>query len=94
VICKRIGGGFGGKGSNTEHAVAIAVAAKKVNRPVKMTFNRDEDSILTGTNPKNNLISGKQKKINYFQPNVEDLSSSTVQEPQKKENLLLLILMP
>ncbi|XP_048257190.1 xanthine dehydrogenase/oxidase-like [Haliotis rufescens] len=46
---KRIGGGFGGKESITSFvALPVAVAAAKVNRPVRCMLDRDEDMVLTG----------------------------------------------
>ncbi|KAJ8964528.1 hypothetical protein NQ314_004823 [Rhamnusium bicolor] len=46
---KRIGGGFGGKESKAAMiAVAMAVAAKKFNRPLRCMLDRDEDIIMTG----------------------------------------------
>lgn len=52
VVCrvKRLGGGFGGKESRPVGlACAVAVAAKIVNRPVRLTFARDVDMKTTGT---------------------------------------------
>lgn len=52
VVCKvkRLGGGFGGKETRaTALAVVVAVAAKKVNRPVRVILDRDIDMLMTGT---------------------------------------------
>ncbi|XP_071810476.1 xanthine dehydrogenase/oxidase-like isoform X1 [Asterias amurensis] len=52
VMChvKRLGGGFGGKESRTcLHAGVCAVAANKVNRPVRLMLDRNEDMLITGT---------------------------------------------
>ncbi|XP_071799961.1 xanthine dehydrogenase/oxidase-like [Asterias amurensis] len=47
---KRLGGGFGGKESRCCITAAVcAVAARKVNRPVRMMLDRDEDMCTTGT---------------------------------------------
>ncbi|XP_067668816.1 xanthine dehydrogenase/oxidase-like [Haliotis asinina] len=46
---KRIGGGFGGKETMTSFLVLpVAVAAAKVNRPVRCMLDRDEDIALMG----------------------------------------------
>jgi len=45
----RLGGGFGGKEDQaTRWAVFAALAAKKLQRPVKLVLNRNEDICLTG----------------------------------------------
>ncbi|KAJ8903637.1 hypothetical protein NDN08_004739 [Rhodosorus marinus] len=47
---KRLGGAFGGKESRSINStVAVAVAAKKHNRPVRFFFDRDSDMLSTGT---------------------------------------------
>ena len=44
-----MGGGFGGKETRTVFiAAACAVAARKLNRPVRMTLERDQDMSITG----------------------------------------------
>ena len=46
---KRLGGGFGGKESRTvPFSVAIAVAAHKLGRPVRINVERDKDMLMTG----------------------------------------------
>ena len=46
---KRLGGGFGGKETRAVAlAVAVAIAAKKVQRPVRCMLNRDEDIMFSG----------------------------------------------
>ncbi|KAJ5071753.1 aldehyde oxidase [Anaeramoeba ignava] len=46
---KRLGGGFGGKESRAcLFATCIAVAAKKLNRPVRFSFERPEDMQISG----------------------------------------------
>ena len=46
---KRLGGGFGGKETRSIQLSGIcAVAAKKVNRPVRCMLNRDEDMATSG----------------------------------------------
>jgi xanthine dehydrogenase large subunit len=49
VECRRMGGGFGGKESQSAPFACIAaVAAKKLNRPVKLRLDRDDDFLITG----------------------------------------------
>jgi xanthine dehydrogenase YagR molybdenum-binding subunit len=42
VLCPFTGGGFGGKGSTWSHVVLAAMAAKVVNRPVKLVLERPQ----------------------------------------------------
>jgi xanthine dehydrogenase large subunit len=49
VICRRMGGGFGGKESQAALiAIVAAVAADKTGRPCKLRLDRDDDMIITG----------------------------------------------
>ncbi|ONM10084.1 aldehyde oxidase3 [Zea mays] len=49
VITRRVGGGFGGKAMKAIHiACACAVAAFKLQRPVKMYLDRKTDMIIAG----------------------------------------------
>jgi xanthine dehydrogenase large subunit len=49
VECRRMGGGFGGKESQSAlFACLAAVAAQKLNRPVKLRVDRDDDFLITG----------------------------------------------
>lgn len=49
VRMKRMGGGFGGKETRSVFvATAAAVSAKLMNRPVRVTLNRDTDMAITG----------------------------------------------
>jgi xanthine dehydrogenase large subunit len=49
VECRRMGGGFGGKETQSGHlAVWAAVAAAKFKRPVKFRLDRDDDFMVTG----------------------------------------------
>jgi xanthine dehydrogenase/oxidase len=51
VICKvkRIGGAFGGKEVLTVHMAAVAaVAARALNRPVRMLLTRKQDMSISG----------------------------------------------
>jgi len=49
VECRRMGGGFGGKETQAGHlAVWAAIAARKLNRPVKLRMDRDDDFMITG----------------------------------------------
>ena len=49
VVCRRMGGGFGGKETQAGHvAVWAALAALKCHRPVKMRLDRSDDLLITG----------------------------------------------
>lgn len=51
VVCqvKRMGGGFGGKESQSAPFAAMAaLCAKKLNRPVRICLTKDDDMIMTG----------------------------------------------
>ncbi len=49
VICRRMGGGFGGKeGQASIFSQSAALAAHKLQRPVKLRVNRDADMSITG----------------------------------------------
>jgi xanthine dehydrogenase large subunit len=49
VECRRMGGGFGGKESQSAlFACVAAVAARQLNRPVKLRLDRDDDFLVTG----------------------------------------------
>ncbi|VWX62452.1 Xanthine dehydrogenase, molybdenum binding subunit apoprotein [Burkholderiales bacterium 8X] len=49
VECRRMGGGFGGKESQSAlFACTAAVAASKLQRPVKLRLDRDDDFMITG----------------------------------------------
>src|SRR5690606_18184987 len=49
VEVRRMGGGFGGKETQANQcAVIAAIAAKKLNRAVKLRLDRDEDMVATG----------------------------------------------
>jgi xanthine dehydrogenase large subunit len=49
VICRRMGGAFGGKESQAALiAVIAALAADKTGRPCKLRLDRDDDMIMTG----------------------------------------------
>jgi xanthine dehydrogenase large subunit len=51
VVCqvKRMGGGFGGKESQSAPFAAMAaLAAKKLKRPVRLCLTKDDDMIMTG----------------------------------------------
>ncbi|CAN9498296.1 unnamed protein product [Ophioblennius macclurei] len=49
VRVKRMGGGFGGKESRTTIlSTVVAMAAKKLQRPVRCMLDRDEDMVITG----------------------------------------------
>ena len=49
VECRRMGGGFGGKESQSGlFACVAAVAANQLKRPVKLRVDRDDDFMITG----------------------------------------------
>jgi xanthine dehydrogenase large subunit len=49
VECRRMGGGFGGKESQSAlFACVAALAASQLNRPVKLRPDRDDDFLVTG----------------------------------------------
>ncbi|HEY5800006.1 MAG TPA: xanthine dehydrogenase molybdopterin binding subunit [Burkholderiaceae bacterium] len=49
VECRRMGGGFGGKESQSAlWAAAASLAAAKLKRPVKLRADRDDDMLVTG----------------------------------------------
>ena len=49
VECRRMGGGFGGKESQSAlFACVAAVAARQLGRPVKLRLDRDDDFLVTG----------------------------------------------
>jgi xanthine dehydrogenase large subunit len=49
VECRRMGGGFGGKESQSAlFACVAAVAATRLRRPVKLRLDRDDDFMITG----------------------------------------------
>ncbi len=49
VECRRMGGGFGGKETQAGHlAVWAAIAAHKLQRPIKLRLDRDDDFMVTG----------------------------------------------
>lgn len=66
VVCKtkRIGGGFGGKETRSAFLAAVAsVPAYLLNRPVKITLDRDIDMMITG---QRHSFLGKYKVQNSF----------------------------
>ena len=49
VECRRMGGGFGGKESQSGlFACVAALAARRTGRPVKLRLDRDDDFLITG----------------------------------------------
>ncbi len=49
VECRRMGGGFGGKESQSAlWAAAAAISAARLRRPVKLRADRDDDMLVTG----------------------------------------------
>ena len=49
VICPYVGGGFGSKGSTWSHVILSAMAAKAVNKPVKLVLEREQMFTLVGS---------------------------------------------
>ena len=52
VLCPFTGGGFGSKGSTWSHVVLAAMAAKVVNRPVKLVLERPQMFGPVGSRPR------------------------------------------
>ncbi|MDL2336676.1 MAG: xanthine dehydrogenase molybdopterin binding subunit [Pseudomonadota bacterium] len=49
IECRRMGGGFGGKESQSAAFACIAaLAARRLKRPVKLRLDRDDDFMITG----------------------------------------------
>ena len=49
IVCRRMGGGFGGKESQpAQFASLAAILARKTGRPVKLRLDRDTDMCITG----------------------------------------------
>jgi xanthine dehydrogenase large subunit len=49
VICRRMGGAFGGKEGNASiFSQSAALAAFKLQKPIKLRVNRDDDMMITG----------------------------------------------
>ena len=49
VLCRRMGGGFGGKESQSAvFACVAALAAQLLGKPVKLRVDRDDDFLITG----------------------------------------------
>ncbi|MDC8784740.1 xanthine dehydrogenase molybdopterin binding subunit [Roseateles koreensis] len=49
VQCRRMGGGFGGKESQSAlFACVAAIAAQRLRRPIKLRLDRDDDFMITG----------------------------------------------
>ncbi|MGB5257080.1 MAG: xanthine dehydrogenase molybdopterin binding subunit [Woeseiaceae bacterium] len=49
VVCRRMGGAFGGKESQAALiAIIAAIAADKTGRPCKLRLDRDDDMVMTG----------------------------------------------
>ncbi len=52
VVCPYVGGGFGCKGSTWSHVLLAAMAARQVNRPVKLVLDRTQMYGPVGNRPK------------------------------------------
>lgn len=53
LICLYSGGGFGSKLWLNKYTVLAAIAARRLNRPVKVTLDREEEAHATGNRPGN-----------------------------------------
>jgi xanthine dehydrogenase YagR molybdenum-binding subunit len=51
VVCEFLGGGFGGKSWSWPHTVLAALAAKAVNRPVRLSLSRAQMYSMVGHQP-------------------------------------------
>ena len=77
VVCKtkRIGGGFGGKETRSAlFSAAAAVPSYLMNRPVKLTLDRDIDMMTTG---QRHSFLGKYKVLTTKWINLMDQSMET-----------------
>ncbi|XP_071455101.1 xanthine dehydrogenase/oxidase-like [Hetaerina americana] len=86
IVCrvKRLGGGFGGKETRSAIvALPVAIAAIKLNRPVRCMLDRDEDMIATGgRNPfhgKYKIGFSKEGKILAYQLEVYNNAGYTIE---------------
>ncbi|MBK5271040.1 MAG: xanthine dehydrogenase family protein molybdopterin-binding subunit, partial [Bacteroidia bacterium] len=52
VISKYVGGAFGSAGTTWPHSIAAVIAAKQLQRPVKLSLTRDQMFIMVGYRPK------------------------------------------
>lgn len=52
VICPYVGGGFGSKGNTWPPAILAAMAARRVNRPVKLVVTREQMFTSNGYRPR------------------------------------------
>lgn len=52
VITKYVGGAFGNAGSTWPHSIATAIAAKQLQRPIKLSLTRDQMFMMVGYRPK------------------------------------------
>ena len=52
VISKYVGGAFGSAGSTWPHSMAAVIAAKQLQRPVKLSLSRDQMFMMVGYRPK------------------------------------------
>ena len=52
VITKYVGGAFGSAGNTWPHSIAAVIAAKQLQRPVKLSLSRDQMFMMVGYRPK------------------------------------------
>ncbi len=89
VSCPVVGGGFGSKGSAWSHVVLCAMAAKLVNKPVKIVLGREQMFGPVGARPttrnvikiaanRNGLITGLQNDAVIHASVLEDFIEESV----------------
>jgi len=70
VVSRYVGGGFGGKSSGTQRTALIALAAKRLKRPVKLVATRDQgytiNTYRAETRHHVKIAAGRDGKIQAF----------------------------
>lgn len=95
VICPYTGGGFGSKGSTWSHVVLAAMAAKQVNRPVKLVLERPQMFGPVGARPETSqhlvLAAKRDGTLTAIQHNVYSHTSTfeDFTEPSSKQTRML-----
>ncbi len=81
AVSPYIGGGFGGKGSITPRTVLVAMAARQLNRPVKLVATRDQGFTIATyraeTKHHVKLGADKNGKLNAYSHEAWEMSSRT-----------------
>ena len=82
VICPFVGGGFGCKGNTWPHVALTAMAARKVNRPVKLEVTRQQMFTSNGYRPRTiqNLRSAPTPTASCWRCGMDGLSQMS--QPQ------------